>query len=91
MDIATIRKKRIIKQIASLSDEKILMQIEGLLNQVSDDIAFIQKYVRPIRKKTDVNALIKQKNYNGIDKRKLQQITQSFDVPQSTDELLAML
>lgn len=91
MDIATIRKKRVIKQIASLSDEKILMQIEGLLNQVSDNMAFIQKYVRPIRKKTDVNALIRQKNYKGIDKKKLHQITQSFDVPQSTDELLAML
>jgi len=91
MDIATIRKKRVIKQIASLSDESIFMQIEVLLNQVSDDVAFIQKYVRPIRKKTDVNALIKQKNYKGIDKMKLQQITQSIDIPQSTDELLAML
>ncbi len=35
MDIVTIRKKRVIKQIASLSDEKILMQIENLLNVAS--------------------------------------------------------
>jgi len=35
MDIATIRKKRVIKQITSLSDESILVQIENLLNEAS--------------------------------------------------------
>ncbi len=91
MNIAAIRKKRVIQQISSLSDDKILMQIERFLKQVSGDMAVIQKYVRPIRKKTDVNALIRKKNYKGIDKKELKRITQSFDVPQSTDELLAML
>lgn len=37
MDIATIRKKRVMKQIASLSDENILIQIETLLSTVSKD------------------------------------------------------
>jgi len=31
------------------------------------------------------------KIYQGVDKQKLKQITQSIDIPQSTDELLNML
>ena len=91
MDIAAIRKKRVIKRIISLSNECTLTKIEELLNQVSDDILLIQKYVRSTRQKTDVDTLIREKNYRGIDKKELKRITQSFDVPQSTDELLAML
>ncbi len=36
MDIAAIRKKRVMKQIANLSDESILMQIEALLSEASE-------------------------------------------------------
>ena len=91
MHIVEKRKKRVLQQIVKLSNEEVLKQIENLLNQASNDFSFIQKYVRPIQKKTDVAALIKAKNYNGVNKQKLKQITQSFDVPQSTDELLQML
>ncbi|MFK7904101.1 MAG: hypothetical protein AB8B69_03205 [Chitinophagales bacterium] len=64
---------------------------QALGAEKSSDFSIIQKYVRPIRKKTDVEALIKAKGYQGVDKQKFKQITQSIDIPQSTDELLNML
>lgn len=65
--------------------------IQTLKAKKISDSLLIQKYVRPIRQKTDVAALVRAKGYKGVNKQQLRKITQSFDVPQSTDELLEML
>lgn len=89
---ADYRKEKVIEKIKVLSDETILKKIELLLNDNSfEDIQFIQEYVKPIRKITDINALVKEKNYKGINKNELKSITSTINIPQETEELLAML
>ena len=89
--IANTRKLKVIQEIERLSNDNILKRIEQLLENASNDVLFVQKYVRPIRKTTDIDALVKAENYNGINKNVLKSITQTIDIPQETDELLAML
>lgn len=91
MNIAKHRKEKVIQKIELLADDKLLAQIEALLNNVSDNTLFLQKYIKPIRKKTNIDALIKAKNYAGVNKRKIKSITETINIPQTTDELLLML
>ncbi len=91
MNKALLRKEKLIQQINSLANEQVLAQIEALLARTTDNTAFLQRYVKPPRKKTDIELMIREQNYKGVNKIKLRQITQSINIPQSTDELLLML
>lgn len=57
----------------------------------NQDTAFLNQFAKPIRKQTDVEALVREQNYKGVDKAKIKSITQTIDIPQSTDELLLLL
>lgn len=57
----------------------------------NQDTTFLQQFVKPMRKHTDINALVKEQNYSGVDKAKVQNIVKAINIPQSTDELLMML
>lgn len=89
--IANTRKVKVIQKIERLSDEIMLKKIEQLLDNTSNDLLFIQKYVKPIRKTTDIDALVKAKAYKGMNNDVLKSISQTIDIPQETEDLLAML
>lgn len=91
MNKALLRKEKLIQQINNLANEQILAQIEALLARTTDNTTFLQRYVKPTRKKTDIELMVREQNYKGVNKTKLRQITQSINIPQSTDELLLML
>lgn len=91
MNQAFLRKEKLIQQINNLANEQVLAQIEALLTRATDNTAFLHRYVKPTRKKTDIELMIREQNYKGVNKMKLRQITQSINIPQSTDELLLML
>lgn len=57
----------------------------------SQDAAFLEQFVKPMRKRTDIDAMVRQQNYKGVNKAKIQNITRTINIPQSTDELLLML
>jgi len=44
-----------------------------------------------IEEDIDVEKLAREQNYTGIDPDEMNEILKDFDVPQSTEELLAML
>lgn len=85
------RKLNIIQQISVLSDDTLLDRIEALLHLKTDNSAFLQKYVRPIRKVTNLEKMIVEKQYTGVDKTVIQSVVKTIDIPQETDELLQML
>ncbi|MEM8524716.1 MAG: hypothetical protein AAGG68_08730 [Bacteroidota bacterium] len=57
----------------------------------SQDDLFLQQFVKPMLKRTDIDVMVRQQHYKGVDKVKMRNITQSINIPQSTDELLLML
>lgn len=85
------RKLNIIQEINALSDETLLERIEILLRLKTDNTSFIQKYVKPIRKVTNLDKMITEKQYKGVDKEAFQSIVKTIDIPQETDDLLKML
>jgi|AntRauTorckE5430_2_1112549.scaffolds.fasta_scaffold19931_2 hypothetical protein len=85
------RKINIIEKITRLSDNHLLESIEQLLALKTDNSALIQRYVKPIRKVTNLEKMIAEKQYKGINKAVIQSITKTINIPQSTDDLLKML
>lgn len=85
------RKLSIIQRISILSDDTILERIEALLHLKTDNSSFLQQYVKPIRKVTNLDKMIANKQYKGVDKTIIQSVVKTIDIPQETDELLKML
>ncbi len=56
-----------------------------------EDLNLLLKLVKRLGIKTLDIQVIQSKHHQGVDKQKLKQITQSIDIPQSTNELLNML
>lgn len=55
------------------------------------DTTFLQQFAKPMRKRTNIDAMVRQSDYKGVNKAKINSITKTIDIPQSTDELLIML
>lgn len=66
-------------------------QAKNTFSQNADDGLFLQQYIKPMRKQTDIADIVREQNYHGVDKEKMYGITQTINIPQSTDELLLML
>ena len=88
------KKERIINYINAVDDETTIDEISakvlGPFTELpeSEDVL---KYLTQVEEEFDLEKLAREQNYTGIDMEKIDRILADFDVPQSTEELLAML
>ena len=47
--------------------------------------------VKPIRSKTDIDQLIQEQGFTGVDREKMNRLIDEIDIEESIEELLAML
>ena len=88
------KKERIINFINSINDEAAIDEISAKVLGPFDELPEgedILKYLGHIEEEFDIEKLAREQNYTGIDMEKMDRILADFDVPQSTEELLAML
>ena len=88
------KKERIINFIMSVNDEAAIDEIGAKILEPFTKLPEgedVLKYFGHIEEKLDIEKLAREQNYTGIDLEKMKRITDELDIPQTTEELLAML
>jgi len=87
------KKDHILRLIMSVNDEAALDEISAKVVSLLPEADEAEHYINNIQieENIDIEKLAREQNYTGIDLEEMNEILADFDVPQSTEELLAML
>jgi len=87
------KKNNILRIIMSVNDEAMIDEISAKVISLlpEQDAAEHCLNTIQIEEGIDVEKLVKEQNYTGIDSEEMNEILGDFDVPQSAEELLEML
>ena len=85
------RKYQLMEGIMQLTNEHLLGRLESILKEYDQSMSSIKHLVKPTRRKTDVDQLIKEQGFEGIDKARMGQLIQEINIEESIEDLLEML
>jgi hypothetical protein len=85
------RKIKLMKAIADLNSDAAVEAFENLLARIQERNPTLMPYMKPMRKKTDLEQLKKEQNYIGFDKVEFQRILEALDIQDANGELLNAL
>ena len=87
------KKNNILRIIMSVNDEAVIDEINAKVINLLPEMDEAEQYLNTIQieEDIDVEKLAREQNYTGIDLEEMNEILGDFDVPQSTEELLAIL
>ena len=84
------RKNRIIREIMKINDESSLEAIENQL-AVSPSSVLREKILRPVRATISLEEMIKEQNYQPIEREEFFELATAIGIEESIEELLAQL
>lgn len=84
-------KVHLIARISTLSNEETLRQLERILmpRASADPSDILQRLARPMPKKLDIEALIAQQGFKGVDRAKFDRLIRKINVTEPLEQLLA--
>jgi hypothetical protein len=88
------RKYDLIDKIIHLKNNYVLEEIETLLRVVEkESIAdnALKSIIKPIKKTLDIEALKREKNYKGVNRKRFNRLIKELNVTEPIEELLAQL
>ena len=80
-----------IEEIMQLTNEQIISKFEEILKDYHQSVDSIKHLVKPSRSETDVDKLIDEQGFKGVDKAKMGQLVEEIGIEESIEDLLAML
>lgn len=86
-----VRKYYLIEEIMRVTDEEVLSKFEEILKDYHQNLDSIKYLIRPMRKKTDIDQLVEEQGYKGIDKAKIDQLVEEIGIEEPIEDLLEML
>jgi hypothetical protein len=89
--ILEARKYRLMESLMQISDEKVLANLEVLVNTYLQNIASVNHLVKPMKEKLDIDELIKEQNYQGADKDFIDGLADEMQIEEPIEELLKMI
>ena len=91
------KKINVVQIILSIDNEAIIDQISARLIQMipsdkkmGDDV-LLAKYAGTIEENLDLDKIMKEQNYSGIDIEKMDRLAKEANIEESIEELLQML
>lgn len=85
------RKYKLIEQLMTVSDEAMLKNLENLFNTYLDSVKSIKHLIKPTSEKLDIDALIKEQNYQGADKKIINSLIEDMAIEEPIEDLLKMI
>ena len=82
------RKKRIIREIMKINDESSLEAIENQL-AVKPSSVLREKILRPVRATISLEEMIREQNYQPIEREEFFELAAAIGIEESIEELLA--
>lgn len=90
------RKTNLISKIKKIADETALREIENTVEIVESrptekQLKMLEKLAKPIREKTDIEQIIKEQNWTGVDRERFNEIIKKFNWQISDEDFLRIL
>lgn len=91
------KKINVVQIILSIDNEDVIDQISSKIIQMipskekTSDETLLEKYVGIIEEKLDLDKIMKEQDYNGIDIEKMDRLAKEANIEESIEELLEML
>ena len=85
------RKYRLIAEIMRVTDEQALSKFEALLRDYHQSLSSIEHLVTPSRPVTNVDQLVEEQGYSGVDSATLDRLIENVGVEEPIEKLLEML
>ena len=85
------RKQHLIRRIAQIKEEKHLLILEQYVMDIEQENIDFEAIFKPAKKTITLEELIKEQNYTGIDKVKMDKLIQEMDIQEPLEDLLKML
>lgn len=85
------RKYKLIREIMELDNETILSRIEEQLASIKADKDLWSKVIKPVKDSITVEQMIREQNYQSIDRDSFFESVNGLEITESIEELLSML
>ena len=85
------RKYRLISGIMQVSDIAAIEKLEQILKEYSLASDSIKHLVKPMKKTLDIDELVKEQDFKGIDKAKMDRLIAEIDLEEPIEDLLDMI
>lgn len=86
------KKRNVVKLISSIKSEKVIDKIIQLLpSEELSDVDVVTKYTGNLEEEFNLQKVIAEQDYKGIDFDKMDRLRKDADIKESIDELLEML
>lgn len=85
------RKYKLIEQLMNVSDETVIKDLESIFKNYLENIKSIKHLIKPTREKLDVDELIKKQNYQGADKKVIDNLIDKMAIEEPIEDLLKMI
>ena len=85
------KKLDLITKITLVESEALLSKLEVFFDQIQDKELLLKALSAPIRKKTDLNAIIKEQNYTGFSRKEFDKLIKEIDIQEPVEELIKMI
>ncbi len=86
-----MRKYHLVENIIKLSDERLLSQLEEMLHAYQTARQSIRYLAKPMRTTLDIDQLVKEQNFKGVDKSKVDNLIEDMAIETPIEDLLKML
>lgn len=83
------KKYHLIEQITAIREEALLNRLEAVLQEVTDVNQIFLQLAKPMRDKLDINGLIKEQDFKGVDKAKMNRLIEEIALDEPMEELIA--
>ena len=84
------RKYQLIEKIIGIQDEKLLMQVEAILQfllSADEDVNLI----KPLRADLNIEELVQEQGFEGIDSARFKYIVEQIGIQENIEDLLEQL
>ncbi len=87
-------KKNIIVKVKKFDDEILLREIENTLENLEKrpnkkQLEKLKELGKPMRKKTDINEIIKEQNWKGVDREEFDRLIKDMNIQEPLEQLIA--
>lgn len=84
----------LIVEITHLDDEISLRRLRENIQEIKKQptekqLEMLEKLAKPIRKKTDIDELIKEQNWKGVNREKFDRLVKEMDIKEPLEQLIA--
>ena len=95
-EVLEAKKQNLLVRISKLDREEAVLQVERVVDLVEKyptekQLETLKKLSKPMRKKTDINELIKEQNWKPSTSEEISEIIKDFDWQISDEEFMRLL